>query len=1051
MSLPKLAINRPVTIIMLILSIVLIGAVSLSKLKLDLLPDLNMPVAVVTARYEGAGPREIERLITKPFEEALTTVSELKSIETISTNEYCLCILYFNDNTDMNFAALEMREKIDLTKTYLPQGVEDIMVMRIDPNNFQSTFEIGITSEMDLENLTRVVEDQILNRLERISGVSSAKLSGGIISEIRIELIPEKLAQYGLNENSISQYIMSENLDIPVGSMETAGMSVYLKTSGLFQSLEEIENLSIPTSKGTILFLKDIANINLDQKVKTSESYINGVPSLNISIQKQSNANTVQICREINKEIQFLRKSHSEMVFNVIYDSSTYIEQALNTVTTSAIQGGILAVLILYLFLRNIRATLIIAVSMPVSIVTSFVLMYFSGISLNLISLAGFALGVGMMVDNSIVVLENIYRKRHDGIDMVQSAEFGTKEVMMSITASTLTTIIVFVPIIFVEGMTGKIFKEMGLIITYSLMASLLVALTFLPMMASKLLSIEFTRKSSNREKRNRSIIFTKLFDLWDSFYRVLSQGYEKLLRASLKKHWLVIGISVIILILSLFALPVIGFEYFPTMDEGMISVEVVLPKGSSLSETHDMALMVQDRIKGISEVKSISIIIGNSGFVLDRSTTEKATLTVDVGSVENRLKSIAEISEEISYNLRDFAGAKIIVNGESRVMGFSIGYDEIDIRVSGEDTEILKRISDDLMVILKRIEGIEEPTSTIDEEIEEALIKIDRDRALLYGLTPAQIGQAIRIGISGIITTRYEYRGSDIDVVVYTLGKEPENLQDIENIQVQSPRGVSIPLMELAEIELERSAPNIIRNDQKKTVSITANLKGRSINKVTIDIDKAFSEYDFSSGYSYNYAGQQKDFIESFDALFDALILSVIIVYMLLAAQFESLLHPFTILMTIPLALTGALLALLITGNTLSIPAFIGMIILVGIVVDNAIVLVDSINKCREEGMCPRDAIIKAGPLRMRPILMTTLTTVLGMLPMAISIKEGSEIQIPLAIVIIGGLTVSTLITLIVIPSFYIAFENMVANLPHSKGTNSKTQYLFDTSSNNK
>lgn len=322
---------------------------------------------------------------------------------------------------------------------------------------------------------------------------------------------------------------------------------------------------------------------------------------------------------------------------------------------------------------------------------------------------------------------------------------------------------------------------------------------------------------------------------------------------------------------------------------------------------------------------------------------------------------------------------------------------------------------------------GINEPESSIDEEIEEALIKIDRDKALLYGLTPAQVGQAIRIGVNGVVATRYEYRGSDIDVVVCTLGNKPDNLQDIENISVQSPRGVSIPLMELAKIELERSTPNILRNDQKKTVSITADLEGRSINKVTADIDKAFSEYEFPSGYSYSYAGQQKDFIDSFDALLDALIFSVIIVYMLLAAQFESFLHPFTILLTVPLALTGALLALLITGKTLSIPAFIGIIILVGIVVDNAIVLVDSINKCREEGMSATEAIIKSGPIRLRPILMTTLTTILGMLPMAISRKEGSEIQIPLAIVIIGGLTVSTLITLIVIPSFYMAFENLL------------------------
>ncbi len=1026
MSLPKMAIRRPIAVIMIVLSIALIGVVSLNKLKLDLLPDLNMPVAVVTARYDGAGPREIERLITKPFEEVLTTVSELKSIETVSTSENSLCILYFDHSTDMNFATLEIREKIDLAKTYLPDGVKDIMVLRIDPNNFQSTFELSIASEMDLDNLTRIVEDQIINRFERISGVAAAQLSGGIESEVLIELIPERLALYGLNQNDISQYIMYENLNIPGGSIDSAGMSIYIKTIGQFESLEEIKNLSIPTNKGTIVFLNDIAKVTLKQKEKVNESFVNGVPALNLSIQKQSNANTVQVCKEMRKEVEKLKESYEDIDFGIIYDSSKYIEQALNTVTESAIQGAILAVLILYLFLRSIRATFIIAVSIPVSIITSLVLMYFSGININLISLAGFALGVGMMVDNSIVVLENIYRWRQEGMDTIRAAEFGTKEVMRSITASTLTTLIVFVPIIFVEGMTGEIFKEMGLVITFSLMASLLVAITFLPMMASKLRITKLIQKQDKKIRKKRANPISKLFDIWESFYNAVSRGYERMLRASLKKRILVIIIAAVILIISLITVPTIGFEYFPAMDEGIVSVDIELPKGNTLAETHEIAFKAQDIIKDIPEVESISMIIGNSGSVLDRSKTEKATLSINVGSVDNRSKPIVQIANEIENKLNKFAGAKAKVNDESRVMGFSIGYSEVEIRILGEDIEVLKKISSDLVGVLKGIEGIKDPESTIDEEIEEVLIKIDRDKALLYGLTTAQVGQAIRIGVNGIVSTRYEYRGNDIDVVISNLGSELANLKDIENISIQSPRGVTVPLMELAEISIEKSTPDILRNDQKKTVSITADLNDRAINKVTLDIDKALADYKFPSGYSYAYAGQQKDFIESFDELFDALILSVVIVYMLLAAQFESLIHPFTILLTIPLALTGALTALLITGNTLSIPAFIGMILLVGIVVDNAIVLVDSINRFKKEGMSTSDAIIKSGPLRLRPILMTTLTTILGLLPMALTNKEGSEIQIPLAIVVIGGLTVSTLVTLIVIPSLYMTFDKM-------------------------
>jgi HAE1 family hydrophobic/amphiphilic exporter-1 len=557
-------------------------------------------------------------------------------------------------------------------------------------------------------------------------------------------------------------------------------------------------------------------------------------------------------------------------------------------------------------------------------------------------------------------------------------------------------------------------------------MASLLVAITFLPMMASKLPSTRLVKKQNSKQKKKRVNPISKLFDIWESFYRSVSKGYAKILRASLKKRKLVIIIAAIILILSLITVPTIGFEYFPAMDEGIISVDIELPKGSTLSDTHETAFKAQEIIKKIPEVEGISMIIGNSGSVLDRSKTEKATLSINVGSVEKRNRPVNQIANDIKNNLNSLAGAKIKVNDESRVMGFSIGYSEIDIRIMGDELEVLKEISRDLIGILKGIDGIRDIESSIDEEIEEILIRIDRDKALLYGLTTSQVGQAIRLAVNGIVSTRYEYRGKDIDVVVSSMGSNLVNLKDLENISIHSPRGVAVPLMELADISKEKSTPDILRNDQKNTVSITADLDGRAINKVTSDIDRAFAEYKFPSGCSYVYAGQQKDFIESFDELFDALILSIIIVYMLLAAQFESLIHPFTILLTVPLALTGALMALLITGNTLSIPAFIGMILLVGIVVDNAIVLIDSIKRFKKEGMNTTDAIVKSGPLRLRPILMTTLTTILGMLPMALTGKEGSEIQIPLAVVLIGGLAVSTLVTLIVIPSIYMTFERM-------------------------
>ncbi len=1025
MNLPSLSIRRPITVIMVILAIVLIGSVSFSKLQMDLLPNLNMPIAVATAKYTGAGPLEIETLITKPFEEVLTTVSDLNSIETVSTSEYSLSILYFNEGTDMNFATLEMREKIDLVKTYLPAGVTDIMIMRIDPNNLQSTLELGISSDMELEDLTRITQDQIINRLERINGVASVNLTGGVEQQISIELNPERLSLYGISVTAFAQYLATENLNIPAGQIETSGMSIFLRTHGEFNSVDEIRNLAVPTATGGVVLLKELADVNQVQKEKSSESYINGRLSLSLSIQKQSNANTVMVCRNIRNEVKNLQKTYNNINFNILYDGSTYIDAALLAVKDSVIQGGILAILILFLFLRNMRATLIIGVSMPVSIITTFVLMYFSGIKLNLISLAGLALGIGMLVDNSIVVLENIYRHRHEGKSLREAAEIGTREVMLSVSASTLTTVVVFIPIIFIQGLTGQIFKDMGLTITYALMASLLIAITFIPMMASKLLSIEYVRK--NKGKRP---LGTRLFDCWERFYQCVCRGYERLLRASINRRAVTILLAFAIFAATLFTLPLIGIEYFPAMDEGVVSVELMLPRGSALSQTHDMAFEAQKRIEKIPEVKEIYMNLGNGGYVLDRSTTEKATLSVVIGSMEERKRSIQEVSAEIRKKLSDMPGAKIKVGDDSKVMGFSMGTDEVDIRITGEDMDILRKVSGDLLKIVGGIKGIQEPESNIGEEIQEASIKIDRNKALLYGLTTAQVGQAIQAQIKGLTATRFKYRGSEIDVVLLSNKSGYSNLEKLEELSIQSPKGVNIPLGELADILLEKSPPNIIRNDQKRTVAITASLNGRALNKVTEDIDRAFAQYDFPTGYGYTYGGQQQDLFESFSDLYGALILSVFIVYMLLAAQFESLLHPLTILLSVPLALTGALLSLLLTGKNLSIPAFIGIIILVGLVVDNAIVLIDSVNRYREEGLTKEEAIVKAGPLRLRPILMTTLTTILGMLPMAVSKQEGSEIQIPLAIVVIGGLSLSTLVTLVVLPSIYLTFENMVERI---------------------
>ncbi len=1022
MNISSLSIKRPVCVIMALIAVLIIGSVSLTRLEMDLLPSLTMPVAVVTARYEGAGPSEMETLVTRPFEAILSSVSDMKSLKTVSTNEYSLIILNFGENTDMDYATLEIREKVDMVKTMLPDGVTDIMVMKINPNDFESTMEIGISAKSDLSDLTRKVEDQVINKLKRISGVASVTLRGGAGEEIRIALSSDRLLAYGLDKSTVSQYLALENLNMPAGNLETSGLSMYLRTDGEFGDLEDIKNLILPTPAGGIIRLRDIGEVTLAESQLNSISYVNGSQALNLSIQKQSEANLVAVCRQINASLEELRTLYPDLSFHTVYDGSVYIEQAISAVVDAVIQGSVLSVLILFLFLRNWRATLIIGLSIPVSIVGTFVMMFLWGINLNLMSLGGLALGVGMVVDNSIVVLENIYRYRHEGLGLKPAAEKGSRDVLLAITASTLTAIVVFVPILFIEGFTGQVFKEMALIMTFSMIASLLVAITFVPMISSRILDLE--GKSAGKPSKGP---FSKLLDGWEHLYEKLASGYSRLLNVCIRRKGVTIATAIILFALSLLSALNVGFEYFPSMDEGVITVSITLPKGSTLSETHSMAFKVETLARQIPELQETYITIGNSGSVLDRSTTEKATLTLNVGDVTERKRNITQIADELRKKVANLAGADIKILDDSRVMGISMGESAVDIRVSGDDTEELKRLSGDLKYLVERIPGLTEVESSIEEETTEAVIRVDRNKAVLYGLTGAQIGDSVRSAINGSLATRYKYRGSEIDVMAYSLEEGIQSLEEINNIPVQSPRGVLIPLSELADIALQKSPANIIREDQKRTVSITANLGDRALNRVTEDLEEAFKDYAFPEGYTYTFEGQQQDLFEAFDALIKALALSVLLVYMLLAAQLESFIHPFTIMLSVPLALTGGLISLAASGMRLSIPAFIGMIMLVGIVVNNAIVLIDCINRLRQEGMTKEAAVAKAGPLRLRAILMTTLTTLLGILPMVIGGQQGSEIMVPLSVAVTGGLTLSTFVTLLVLPAFYLVFDDII------------------------
>lgn len=1023
MKLSKVSIQRPVTTVMVVFIILLLGIISIGRLPVDLLPKLELPYALVMTSYSGVGPQEIESLITKPLESTVGTVSNLKSISSTSSNGSSMIFVEFNDGTDMDMAMLDMREKIDMIKGFLPEGSDEPMVLELDPN-MMPIMQIGISGNEDLVQLKQIVEDEITGKIERIEGVASVSLSGGKEKEIRVTLLPDKLKGYNITASAVAQSIAAENLNLPAGEVKQGNSTLTLRAVGEFSNIDEIKNLPVMSSGG-VIYLRDIAEVEEVYKEMSSYAYINGKPSIALSIQKQSTANTVQVAKEINNELEKLRSELPDIDITMIYDSAEFINLSIGNVASTAIMGGILAVLILFVFLRNIRSTLIVGTSIPISIIATFALMYFSGLTLNMVSLGGLALGVGMLVDNAIVVLENIYRHRENGAGRIDAADQGTTEVGMAVLASTLTTIAVFIPIVFVQGWAATIFKEMALTVTFSLTASLVVAITLVPMMASKILKVE---KVDDIKRRK---ITTKIFDGWSAVLDQIDKGYRKVLNWTIhhrvKAAFITVGVFIGTLMIPILGL--VGMEFFPASDEGQFSISVTLPKGTVIEETFEVVEQVQTKLEGIAEIQEMFVNIGGGAGMMGTGTaSNSASLTIDIGSVKERERSVDEVADEARNLISDIPGAEFSVSGSSSMTG--TGGAAISIQIAGDELDELERVANDVVSIVKSVDGTREVSSSIEDGVPEAQITINRQKASMYGLNMATISNTLKTAVQGSVATKYKVDGTEIDVrMVYDTSKS-EYLKDIKSISITSPMGVNIPLSEVADISIRKSPISISRDNQKRIVTVNSALFGVDMNTVKTSIDQKLQNYQMPNGYSYEFAGEVEQMMESFASLGLALLLAIVLVYMVLAAQFESFLHPFTIMFSVPLALTGAILGLFVTGRTLSMPSFIGLIMLAGIVVNNAIVLIDYIIQLRHKGYSRTEAILEAGPTRLRPILMTTLTTVLGMIPMALGIGEGAETMAPLATAVIGGLTLSTVLTLVVIPLNYTLFDDIAIKL---------------------
>jgi len=1016
--LSKISIKRPVTTVMLILMVFLGGILAYSSLKLELMPSMNIPMAVVSTSYTGAGPEEIENLITKPIEAAMGTVTNVETVSSISSNGSSIVIIEFVDGTDVDMAALDMREKIDMIKGYLPEDADSPMVLKIDINAEPIT--VGVTSsKLDLKELNTLINDEISNSIEKIEGVSSVNVSGGLEDEIEIIINPEKMQGYGLNVLQIMQSLATENLNYPAGNIKQGEAKLQVRILGEFKSIEDIKYLPITTPTGAVIYLNDVAEVSRTSKEADAVSIINGVKGVTLSIDKQSTANLVEVSDRITETIKKLNKEYPQINVQMISSSSGYIKYSINNVVSTAFQSALVAVIVLLIFLKDAKTSLVIGMSIPVSIMATFALMYLRGMSMNIISMGGITIGIGMLVDNSVVVLENIFTRWKKGEEPKEAAYKGASEVAMAVTASTLTTVAVFLPLAFTSGIVGQIFQDLSFTICFALMSSLVVSLTFVPMMCSRLLS------EDNRGIQPKKGLFTKFLDSWENGLEGLNKFYQKVLRWAFKNKKKTIAIVLAAFIGTLAITPIMGFDFMPEMDEGSASITVEMPKGTVLDKTISVVDTVLEKISDIPEISLIYANIGG-GSSFSAGSSDSATVSVALVGKAQREKSTKEVVKEIEQRLSSIAGAEITVAASDAAMGELAGA-SLSLQISGDDIEVLQNISKDVIALINEIPGAKDITSSAGETVPETNVVVNRAKASQYGVSASSIANALSSAVKGTIATQYKVDGTEIDVTIRYDKNRINYINDLKNITVMTASGAAVPITEVADIVTEESAVSISRENQHRYITIEGNIEGKDTSTIEKLVEEKLSGYEMPDGYSYSFTGIMKQMEEAFSSLFLVLIVAVLLVYMIMASQFESLVYPFIVMFSMPIAITGGILGLFVTGNTITVVSFMGFIMLVGMVVNNAIVLIDYTNQIMEqEHIKCEEALLEAGPNRLRPILMTTLTTVVGLVPMAVGRSEGMEMEKPLAIVVIFGLMLSTVITLVFIPVLYSVIDKL-------------------------
>ncbi|WP_053957317.1 efflux RND transporter permease subunit [Inediibacterium massiliense] len=1041
MDFAKISIKRPVTIFVAMAIVLILGVVSISKMQMALTPDVDMPIAVIMTQYSGAGPEEVENLVTEVIEGAVANVENIDSISSTSSEGVSTVIVQFNYGIDLDKSINSIRDKLGTVSHMLPDDANSPTIMKFDMNS-QPIANIAVTSKnMDKDALKIFSEDTIQPRIERQPGVASVAITGGYEKEIKIQIDPERMEGLGLTIGNIGQTLASENTNQAGGSIKYGENSLTISSKLKMENIDDIKATPIKLSSGAVIGLQEIAEITEVNKEIKSISRYNGEESILISVTKASDGNTVTTVNAIKKEIEKISKAYSDIDIDIVNESGSVIENSVNNVISNIFIGGILSILILFIFLKNVSLTGVIAVSMPLSVIGSFVLLYFSGTTLNMISLGGLSIGVGMLVDNSVVVLENIYRYRTtESFSKIGGTYRGTKEVALSVAGSTLTTIAVFIPFIFASGLLLEMMMDLAFAVVFSLIMSLIVAVTVVPM-----LSANYVNNIHNSRAPKPLNFINHLLDSFDKFIKHIGNIYEKALNWSLHHKKRTVLIIVSIFIASLFLMPFVGIELMPSSDEGTFTVKVEAPKGSKLESVNELSLKSEEILEKIPEIKSMTVSMSGSSDGMNSlrgGGSAESSITVKLIDKKERSKNIEQIMEEVRNLTKNIAGTKIAVSASSSMGSLAGG--GVTVEIHGEDLDTMKEISDKIQQQMAKIQGLRQIKSSLEEQNQQVALKIDKDKIRHYGLTGSQVSSQVRNIISGHTATTLKVDGSEMDIRIVYPEKFVTTLTNLGDIRISTGTGAYIPLSSIANITMEDVPSSIQRSDQTRYITVTSDVFGRASGSVGNEVQDIINQMTFPDGYTVSLGGANEMMEETFSSLFLVIILAIILVYLVMAAQFESLINPFIIMFTIPLAFTGAILLLFITGESLSMMALIGCLVLVGIVVNNGIVLVDYINILRErDGYDLEEAILKACPTRLRPILMTAMTTILGQLPLIFSNGSNSEMLKGMGLVIAGGLAASTFLTLFFVPMLYIYFDKFANKVRKLLGIKPKMKQL--------